>query len=78
METGLSLLGHRYYDPGTGRFVTRDPMGYAGGADLYAYCGNNPINDSDPLGFCGGKDGWNTAADFFGGFGHIASFGLTD
>ena len=75
----MSLLGHRYYDTGTGRFVTRDSLGYAGGINLYAYCNNDPINDSDPLGFCGeGRDGWNTAADFFGGFGHIASFGLTD
>ena len=29
-ETGLVLMGHRYYDPGTGRFLTRDPMGYGG------------------------------------------------
>ena len=30
-ETGLLLLGHRYYDPGAGRFLTRDPIRYAGG-----------------------------------------------
>lgn len=30
-ETGLVLMGHRYYDPGTGRFLTRDPIGYGGG-----------------------------------------------
>ena len=49
-ETGLSLLGHRYYDTGTGRFINRDPIGYAGGSNLYAYTTNNPINAIDPDG----------------------------
>ncbi len=30
-ETGLILFGQRYYDPNTGRFLTRDPIGYDGG-----------------------------------------------
>jgi len=30
-ETGLLCLTHRYYDPGTGKFINRDPIGYAGG-----------------------------------------------
>jgi len=34
-ETGLVLMGHRYYSPGTGRFLTRDPKGYGGGINLY-------------------------------------------
>jgi RHS repeat-associated protein len=38
-ETGLLLLTNRYYDPGTGRFVTRDPIGYAGGAEPVRVCG---------------------------------------
>ena len=49
-ETGLVLCGARYYDPSTGRWLTRDPIGYAGGVDLYRYCGNNPINGVDPSG----------------------------
>jgi RHS repeat-associated protein len=49
-ETGLLCLGHRYYDPGTGRFLNRDPIGYAGGENLYGYAGNNPINEIDPDG----------------------------
>ena len=36
-ETGLQLLTHRYYDAGTGRFVTRDPIGYKGGINLYGW-----------------------------------------
>lgn len=40
-------MGHRYYDTGTGRFLTRDPKGYGGGINLYGFTGNNPVNDSD-------------------------------
>ncbi len=43
-ETGLVLMGFRYYAPRTGRFLTKDPIGTAGGLNLYAYCGNDPIN----------------------------------
>jgi RHS repeat-associated protein len=49
-ETGLCLLGERYYDPSAERFLTRDPAGYGGGMDLYAYCGDNPVNRMDPTG----------------------------
>jgi RHS repeat-associated protein len=48
-ETGLQLLGHRYYDPSTGRFLTRDPI--KDGRNWYSYCDNNPVNciDADGL-----------------------------
>ena len=36
-------MGHREYDPLACRFLTRDPIGYDGGINLYAYAGNNPI-----------------------------------
>jgi len=49
-ETGLQLLTHRYYDPSAGRFLTRDPISYNGGINLYAYVRNSPIRSSDPLG----------------------------
>ena len=49
-ETGLVLMGHRYYDAGTGRFLTRDPLGYGGGINLYGFTGNNPVNEMDPDG----------------------------
>ena len=49
-ETGLYLCQNRYYDPGTGRWVTQDPIGFAGGVNLYAYCGGGPIGRSDPKG----------------------------
>ncbi|HJP82670.1 MAG TPA: RHS repeat-associated core domain-containing protein, partial [Fimbriimonadaceae bacterium] len=47
-ETGLQLLGHRYYDPSTGRFLTRDPV--QDGRNWYGYCDNNPIKSVDPEG----------------------------
>ncbi len=50
----LYLLGHRYYDPNAGRFITRDPIGYDGGINLYGYTGNNPVNRADPNGTIGG------------------------
>ncbi|MEN6372455.1 MAG: RHS repeat-associated core domain-containing protein [Armatimonadota bacterium] len=51
-ETGLILATNRYYDPVEGRWLTRDPIGYAGGLNLYGYCSNNPVNYTDPLGLC--------------------------
>ena len=44
------LLGERYYQPDLGRFLTRDPIGQAGGINVYSYAGNNPINNVDPSG----------------------------
>jgi RHS repeat-associated protein len=46
--TGLRLLGHRYYDSSTGRFLTRDPI--KDGRNWYAYCDSDPINGADPNG----------------------------
>lgn len=43
IESGLSWMGTRYFDPSRGRFVTRDAMGYDGGINLYNYAGNSPI-----------------------------------
>jgi RHS repeat-associated protein len=48
--SGFVLLTHRYYDPQTGRFVTRDPIGQAGGINEYGYVGGDPVNWGDPDG----------------------------
>jgi RHS repeat-associated protein len=52
-EIGLQLLRYRYYDPETGRFLTRDPIGFDGGINLYNYTSNNPVNQIDPTGEIG-------------------------
>jgi RHS repeat-associated protein len=48
---GFYYMRARYYDPEVGRFITEDPIGFAGGdVNLYAYVQNNPINYTDPYG----------------------------
>jgi RHS repeat-associated protein len=53
VETGLIYYGHRYYDPSLGRFISRDPIGVAGGENLYAFVDNCPANRWDYLGMSG-------------------------
>jgi RHS repeat-associated protein len=40
----------RYYDPGAGRFISEDSIGFAGEANFYAYAGGDPVNRIDPDG----------------------------
>ncbi len=42
-----------YYDPITGRFLSRDPAGMVDGPNVYAYVGNNPVSSRDPSGLHG-------------------------
>lgn len=56
-ETGLYYLQSRYYDPEVGRFINTDDTnilcdttGTINGANLFAYCNNDPVFDSDPSG----------------------------
>jgi RHS repeat-associated protein len=49
-ETGLYYYGYRYYAPQIQRWTSRDPLGEAGGVNLYAFVGNDPVNAIDPLG----------------------------
>ncbi len=50
VETGLHYNTFRYYDPEIGRFITQDPIGLAGGVNLYQYA-PNPIRWTDALGW---------------------------
>ncbi|RYG32583.1 hypothetical protein EON81_20315, partial [bacterium] len=51
--TGLVRCGVRWYSPQLARWVSRDPIGYAGGVNLYAYVGANPVGFIDPNGMEG-------------------------
>ena len=50
VETGLVDYGRRYYDPYLARWTSRDPIGEAGGQNLYGFVSNDPVNFIDPLG----------------------------
>ncbi len=53
-ETGFYYLQSRYYDPQVGRFINADGYVSTGqgllGYNMYAYCGNNPVNRTDSSG----------------------------
>ncbi|MFQ5515845.1 MAG: RHS repeat-associated core domain-containing protein, partial [Myxococcota bacterium] len=49
-DTGLVRFGARDYDPEVGRWTAKDPIRFAGGLNLYAYVGSEPINRIDPSG----------------------------
>ena len=49
-ESGYHYNWHRYYDPSTGRYLTPDPIGLAGGLNGYGYAGQDPMASVDPSG----------------------------
>ena len=53
---GLSFFRNRVYDQQTGRWLQEDPIGVAGGLNLYQFNGNNPVAYTDPFGLCPPKD----------------------
>lgn len=57
---GLLFMRARYYDPDVGRFITKDPIGFTGGVNLYGYAGNNPYTYIDPVGLCAEKSWWKS------------------
>src|SRR5262245_13046252 len=65
------------FDPGTGRFLTPDPIGFdAGDTNLYRYCHNDPVNHTDPSGiqYYPGVYGYDPAP----GVPNVADVGLSD
>jgi hypothetical protein len=47
---GVTCYGYRYYDPLTGRWPSRDPIGERGGMNLYAFAENDGLSKADYLG----------------------------
>jgi RHS repeat-associated protein len=60
-QTETVLTHFRAYDPEFGRWLSADPLGEAGGMNIYAYCYGNPLNLYDP-------DGMFPSAAWWGGF----------
>jgi len=72
-ETGFLYYGYRYYDPETGRWPNRDPIGEQGGPNIYGFVYNDPVSFIDLWGlecqniFNFGLGGsWNVAPGIFG------------
>jgi len=55
VDTGLTSLGDRFYDPTLGRFVSADPVLATGNPQQvngYSYAANDPVTNTDPSGDC--------------------------
>lgn len=50
LGSGVTDYGYRYYHPGLGRWLSRDPIGERGGLNLYGFLANRPVKSLDSLG----------------------------
>jgi RHS repeat-associated protein len=78
-STGFYHFPYRYYAPQWARWMTRDPLGVAGGINLYFFCQNDPVTRLDPSGLASigtgvkkcenGSHGWiEIGGDWSAGF----------
>lgn len=70
---GINYYRARYYNPAIGRFLSEDPMGFAGsGPNLYAYAGDDPIEFVDPWGLTTTVIIWNPVGYGESSQGHVS------
>ena len=77
-ETGLHYNYFRDYEPSTGRYIEADPIGLAGGMNVYGYANQNPVMFTDLLGLAaeGALPGFGTGAGIGAGVGEtLAALG---
>ena len=60
---GTFYRRNRYVDANTGRFTQEDPIGLAGGLNLYGFAAGDPVNFSDPMGLCPPETAWTPDCD---------------
>jgi len=58
MGLGLYYMRARWYEARTGRFLSEDPIGLAGGINPYVFAGNDPVSGWDPTGLGPCPPGW--------------------
>lgn len=62
----LYYYRNRFYMPSVGRFVSEDPIGLAGGTNVYSYVNGNSLSLVDPLGLMGQGSGANGGTPTWG------------
>jgi len=72
-QSGLYDYGYRFYSPGLGRWINRDPLSEGGGANMYGFGPNSPVNGFDEY----GMDWVDNTNNFVTGMGDNLSFGAT-
>ncbi len=68
-DTGLVRFGFRDYDAETGRWTTKDRLGFRGGINLYAYVNSDPINKLDITGLDPCINNWDDFINAAAGWG---------